>query len=232
MTDHDRWDEQAAAYSLDALDDDERAEFETHLAGCERCRELVDAHSLVAAQLGSLAGDGVAAPPWSSIRDGVVGATPAQDAEVVVLRHRRRTALLAAAAAVVVVAAGLTAWQVTRGTTTQPLASIAACERASSCRAVALKGDNGSPATVLVDGDRYTLVSTSMPAPPTGHVWALWQVTQRGGPLLLTEFTSSVRPGQLKTSLADTAGFAVSEEQAGPPPASPHRIVADSSLTV
>lgn len=33
-----RWDDERAVYLLGALDDGERAEFEAHLAGCDRCR--------------------------------------------------------------------------------------------------------------------------------------------------------------------------------------------------
>ena len=40
--DHERWEDAAAAYLLGALDDDERAGFEAHLAGCPACRAEVD----------------------------------------------------------------------------------------------------------------------------------------------------------------------------------------------
>lgn len=36
--DHSRWGEDLAAYALEALEPGEAAEFECHLAGCERCR--------------------------------------------------------------------------------------------------------------------------------------------------------------------------------------------------
>jgi anti-sigma-K factor RskA len=36
--DHERWQDDAAAYALGALDPGETAEFERHLQGCERCR--------------------------------------------------------------------------------------------------------------------------------------------------------------------------------------------------
>lgn len=38
-SDHKRWSEDLAAYMLGALEPDEAAGFERHLAGCERCRE-------------------------------------------------------------------------------------------------------------------------------------------------------------------------------------------------
>ena len=42
MTDHREWEETAAAYLLDALADDERADFERHLDGCHDCRRDVE----------------------------------------------------------------------------------------------------------------------------------------------------------------------------------------------
>src|SRR4051794_19505953 len=137
--DHDHWEQLAAGFALDALESEEHAEFSAHLATCAQCQELVDEHSLVAAQLGSLAGDDVSPPPWSAIRAGVVGEPqrPA-DAEVVVLRHRPRLAALAAAAAAVAVAgAAVATWQLTgNGNSAQPLASLAACRHTTGCHVV------------------------------------------------------------------------------------------------
>src|SRR4051812_16508365 len=128
--DHDHWEQLAAGFALDALEPEESADFAAHLASCAQCQELVDEHALVAAQLGSLAGDDVSPPPWSAIRAGVVGESQrTSEADVVVLRRRPRFATLAAAAAAVAVAGGAVAtWQLTRdGNGTQPLASVAAC---------------------------------------------------------------------------------------------------------
>jgi anti-sigma-K factor RskA len=218
---------------LDGLDPAERGEFERHLAGCYVCHALVDGHALVAAQLGSLAGDDAAgAPSWAAIRAGVVGSAPrANPGGVVALRHRRRTAWLAAAAAVAAIAAGVTTWQVGRGGGgPQPLASVAACQRAEGCHVVALKAAAGTPATVLVDGDRFTLIPTSMPAPPAGHVWALWQVPQAGPPVLLSEFVHGVSPARLKAPYDVTASFAVSRERTGTAPTAPSDVVATGRI--
>ena len=41
----------SGAYAVDALDDDERAQFEAHLAGCPSCRSEVDSLREAAALL-------------------------------------------------------------------------------------------------------------------------------------------------------------------------------------
>jgi anti-sigma-K factor RskA len=231
MTGHEQWDEQAAGYALDALDDAEREQFERHLADCAHCRAQVDQHALVAAQLGALVGDDdVPAPPWSAIRAGVVGTAAATSSpttgDVVQLRPRRAQ-WLAAAAAVVVAAAGVTTWQATRGGgETSPLASVSACRATPGCHVVALRAGGTSPASVLVKGRAVTLVATSMPAPPAGHEWALWQVPRTGTPQLLAEFGSHGAESVLSVPYDATASFAVSKEKAGVTPAAPSTVVA------
>lgn len=229
MSTHEYWDELAAGYALDALEPEEAAEFVEHLNACERCRQLVDEHSLVAAQLGSLAGDDVSPPPWSAVRAGIVGpAAGAGDDNVVPLRRRPRfAALTAAAAAVGVLAlAGIT-WQLTRGNNgPQPLASASACRHASGCHVVALDTSAGTAAQLLVHDGRAAIVPLSMPAPPAGSVWALWQLPRGAAPVLLTEFTTGRPATDLKVGYGQTAGFAVSRENAGSTPAAPTDIVA------
>jgi anti-sigma-K factor RskA len=232
MTGHEQWDEQAAGYALDALDDDERQQFEAHLAGCARCHEQVDQHALVAAQLGALVGDDDAKPPpWSSIRAGVLGTQPSPQRDNVVPMRPRRAQWLAAAAAVVVVAAGVTTWQATRGGgETSPLASVSACRATPGCHVVALHAGDTTPASVLVKGKAVTLLATSMPAPPAGHQWALWQVPHTGTPQLLAEFGSQGAESVLSVPYDATASFAVSKEKLGVTPSAPATIVATGAV--
>src|SRR4051794_10555403 len=42
MTDHERWQDAAGSYVLDALTDEERVEYESHLTGCPECRAEVN----------------------------------------------------------------------------------------------------------------------------------------------------------------------------------------------
>ena len=227
MTTHEHWEELAAGYALDALDPAEHSEFVEHLSTCARCRELVDEHLLVAAQLGSLAGEDVSPPPWQAIRAGIVGEQPSPGADVVALRRRPRLMVMgAAAAAVAMLAAGVVAWQVSRPSGQRPLASPAACRAVATCHVIALDGSAGSPAQLLVHDGRVALVPTGMPAPPAGSVWALWQLPRGGAPLLLTEFATGRPTATLKVGYGQTAGFAVSRESAGTKPATPTDVVA------
>ena len=94
--------ELTAAYALDALDADERREYEAHLSRCERCRDDLAAFSEAATSL-AYAVDSPAPP--LQLRDRILASARAERPNVVPLRPR--WALPAAAAAVVAVAAAV-----------------------------------------------------------------------------------------------------------------------------
>ena len=100
----------SGAYALDALDDQERAEFEKHLAGCTACRAEVDGLREAAAGLSAL----TQTAPRPTLRERVLAdATVVRPLPPVTDRARRRrrwSALVAAAAAIVVVGGGVV-WQ-------------------------------------------------------------------------------------------------------------------------
>ena len=89
-----------AAYALDALDADERREYEAHLARCERCRAELASLSETATAL-AYAVDSPTPPP--QLRERILERARAERPNVVPLRPR--WALPSAAAAVVAVAA-------------------------------------------------------------------------------------------------------------------------------
>jgi anti-sigma-K factor RskA len=94
--------ELTAAYALDALDADERREYEAHLARCERCRDELASLSQAATSL-AYAVDSPAPPP--QLRERILATARAERPNVVPLRPR--WALPAATAAVVAVAAAV-----------------------------------------------------------------------------------------------------------------------------
>ena len=122
------------AYVTDALEPDERADFEAHLAGCEQCSREVAEFSETVGALSEL----TAVPPPPSLRDSVLGAigqvrplpplptrsvepaapgwprqvvAPSMADELTVRRQRRTVRLLSlAVAAALVIALGLGGW--------------------------------------------------------------------------------------------------------------------------
>ena len=103
---HDEVEELLGAYALDAVNDEERAAVEAHLADCPRCRAEVDGHREVAAHLAS---SGAPAPDelWDRIAGAIGGDQPPPLRLVVEQpseRRRSRFPMLAAAAALLVVA--------------------------------------------------------------------------------------------------------------------------------
>ena len=183
----------AGAYAVDALDPGERAEFETHLAGCPECTEEVRGLQATAARLASAE----AVVPPSALRASVLAAVAGTEqerpvAEVVPLdrerdRDRRRVRVLAVAAAVLaVVAVGLGALLVQARSDRSALAArqqqltevIAAADARTSSGVVA----GGGRAAVVVSDSRQqaAFVGAGLAAPSSGHVYELWFIGSDG----------------------------------------------------
>ena len=182
---HDEVEELLGAYALDAVDDDERAAVDAHLAGCPRCRAEVDAHREVASHL---AQSGAPAPDalWDRIADAIAGDTPPPmrlvvgDAPDAVARKRRWWRMPLAVAAAAVVAVGLVAAGVTIGSddgsgrTELADAALSAFE-SPTARTAELLGADGDPVArvaVLADGAGY-LLAGELPE-LDGRIYQLW----------------------------------------------------------
>jgi anti-sigma-K factor RskA len=225
---HERWDELAAGYALDALEPVEEAELMDHLEECETCRAALRDHEFVAAQLGALAEDAdVAAPPWSAIRPGIIGDLAERRA-----RSRRPMLLGAAAAAVVIAAATVTAVSLSGDTSARDQA-VSACHAQTACHVVELSRGSHERAVVIVRDGTARLVPTNLSAPIGGRVYALWQLPSDGKPTLLAQPVS--RSASSSTALVmpydDTAAFALSVEPAGPRATTPTTVVAVGTAT-
>jgi len=97
-----------AGYALDALDADERARYEEHLASCESCREELQGFWEVSGALGRSAGGPM---PPVSLRERILEQARSERPNVVPLRRRVAAPALASAAAVAaVVAVALGIW--------------------------------------------------------------------------------------------------------------------------
>jgi anti-sigma-K factor RskA len=170
----------SGAYVVDALDDLERARFETHLADCSDCREEVRTLSEAASLLGASA----SATPPRGLRERVLAdiATvrplpPVPPAPPHVARRRRWAQLVAAAAAVVALVTGITVWQQPWEDESSPQPTVA--------EQVIAAPDAAEQTISLASGAEVTLVRSEslgkavvetrdMPSLPSGKVYELW----------------------------------------------------------
>lgn len=174
----------SGAYALDAVEPDERAEFEQHLAVCEACADEVAALRVAATAIG----ESLAETPPLELRARIVaeaGRTPQLPpltARPSAARHHGRSRFtrgLVAAAAVIVLGGGA-ALVVRDALVDEPAPSvITAAEVFGSADArvdaIALKGGqvrvgiSKELGLIAVDG-------ADMPAPPKNKVYQLWLV--------------------------------------------------------
>jgi len=200
MTTHHEIEELLGAYALDAVDPDEAATVEAHLAGCPRCRAEVEAHREVASLLST--GTTAAAPEgvWDRIAADLGEVPPPVPIEVALDRRRARAARapvrtrglltgVAAAAAVVVIAVMGVVLVDQRDDLDDLEGQVAAAQDGGrltelagdpSTRVVDLQGDaDGARAFVGPDGDSV-LVATALPGLDGDRTYQLWGLPGAG----------------------------------------------------
>jgi hypothetical protein len=175
---HGRWDDALGAYLLGALPEDELPEFQSHLEGCERCRE--EAASLQVA-VDVLA---VAAPPVKPPRELKGRIMQVVDSEADLLaaagseadRPERRAESRK----------GLRRWfprpVITAGATAAALAlgviagvAIVGNDSGGGQRTLAAQvGAPSAHASLIVDGSQAKLRMRGMPDPGAGRVYEMW----------------------------------------------------------
>lgn len=172
----------SAAYALDALDADERTEFEAHLGSCAECTAEVAGFVGV---VGNLAETSSAAPPMRlksavmSQLSGVeqVAAPEPADAPVIDLAERRRRSFsvsrtLAAAAAIAVLAVGAIVISGTRGGSEYDDVIAAA-----DAQVVELAGETGTVEVVWSPGrDQVALRGDGLADLDPTLKYALWAI--------------------------------------------------------
>lgn len=178
------------AYAIDAVEPDEAAAIDAHIADCPRCRNEVAEHREAATLLsfsGAPAPDGV----WSSIAASLEETPPPFElTRPIPLRTRRAPLrMFAAAAAVAAAIIGVLGAQVVRQDhRIDQLAAIsdergldqaaAAAAVAPEARTVRLRSDDGShgvDAVVLPDGQGY-LIQPQLPELGRDQTYQLWGV--------------------------------------------------------
>lgn len=239
-TPHERWDELAAGFALDALEPAEEAELLAHLDDCEQCREALRDHQLVAAQLAALSEDDELAPPsWAAIRGGIVGTETRPRSDDVVSIGERRSSwrsgrmLGAVAAALVIIAGVVTAVAVNTGGQSAREAAISNCRADAACHVVHLSRGTNESAVVIVRQGNARVWPTALTSPSDNRVYALWQLSRVGPPTLLAQPVAATSTSSARLALPydETTAFALSVEPAGAKATSPTHIVAIGTAT-
>lgn len=234
----------SGAYAVDALDDDERSEFEQHLAVCPACQAEVAS----LCEAATLLAETTQVAPSAGLRERVLAdiATvrplpplvdhgPAQEPDsgtVTTLEshreshraaHRRRRALpfLAAAAAVIALGAGGVVY--TQVGDDGPTSSTEQVLEAGDAQRVTVDLDGGGTATVVRSRElnRAVIETHDMPDAPDGHAFVLWLghdgvMTQAG---VMPQ--GSDQEVLLSGDAATATSAAVSIEEAGTSPTTP-----------
>lgn len=165
--------ELSALYALDVLDEDDRARYEQHLAGCERCRREVRSLGEASAALGYA----VEAPaPPAELRGRILEQARAEPPRVVQLRPRRSVAVSVAAT----LAVAATAAAVALGIWAASLHHSLSNERATvqvlgdpQARHVPLQGAHGS---LVVAPSGRAVLAVDLPRPPAGKTYEAWVI--------------------------------------------------------
>jgi len=182
-TDHGRWQEDVAAYALDALEPDEARAVEAHLADCERCRTelrwLEPAVDVLAESVPQV-------NPPTPLRERLLEITSSDAPETErtgLTRGWRAWALrpATALAATAVVAAGVAGYALRGGDDATPGGAP-----------VAVQGTGAAENAIAVlerDGDSATLQVSNVPATKGNDVYQVW--IQHG---TTVEASSAFRP--------------------------------------
>lgn len=232
MTDH-QWTELAAPYALGALDAEERARFEAHLATCAECRGEVQSLREVAALLAESA---PAATTPATLRERVL--KEARHVRPIGARRAARGPWLAAAACVVLALGMGYAYRRERAELKQTMASLAASRdtiaRQDSLIATifspdvvtaALAATGQAPsARVYWNPPRHRVVMAvfNLPPAPQGRTYQLWAIPHGKNPVSLGVFNTAT-DGRLTAAMDVPIGLtfevtAVTEEPAGGSP--------------
>jgi anti-sigma-K factor RskA len=223
---HGRWDDTLAAYLLGALPDAEVAEFEGHLAGCERCRDETASLRVAVDVLA------VAVPPVSPPGDLKARIMNVVESEAELLQAagsepdraapRRRRGLrklfprpvITAAAAAAALAVGVVAGIAIVGND-----DGGAGQRTLAARVTDPLAATTARASLVVDGSKAKLVVRGMPAPESGRIYQVW-LKRTGNAAVPAGATFMLRSGDVAIPRAVRDGDQVlvtSEPEGGSP---------------
>jgi anti-sigma factor RsiW len=163
--------ELSALYALDALTGDDRARFEAHLDGCERCQaELAGLRGAASALAFAVEGP----PPPAELRGRILEAARAEGQNVVPLRSRRSIGVSVAATVAIAAAAAAVAFGVWAASLQTSLTHERAAVRIlgdPSARHLTVSGARGE---LVVARSGSAVLALDLPAPPKGKTYEAW----------------------------------------------------------
>ena len=161
-----------APYALDALDADERDEFEAHLRTCERCRAELPVLREAAAAMAFAA---EAPPPPDRLRGRILDAARAERSNVVPLRPWKTIAYVTSgiAAVAAAVAIGLGLWGVSLSDDLDTQRQASALLADPNAQAVSLTGAEGR---LVVSPDGQAALVVSLDEAPAGKTYEAWVI--------------------------------------------------------
>ena len=169
--------ELSAAYALDALEGPELEAYETHLAGCERCREDVASFRATAS---ALAYDVDLPPPPETLEHRILAAARAERPNVVPLRQRLAfpAVALSAVAAVAAIAVGI--WAVHLSNSLDRQKQIRNDQKSvidvlSDCSRTPTQGSSG--AICVAPTEKAVLIADGLPAASRDKTYEAWVIT-------------------------------------------------------
>jgi anti-sigma-K factor RskA len=183
-------------YALGLLDEDERREFDSHLGGCESCRDEVVALTETSAAL-AYAAEGPAPP--DALRGRIVDAARAERGKVMPLRRYRRPVWLASVAAAACLAIGLGLW-----------ATVGTSNGSGSVQ-VSL----GTYGTLTVKGSGVATMDVHhLPALSSGAFYQVWVIPSHTKETLPDRYLTSGGSVRLehKLSRGDTVAMTIERE--------------------
>ncbi|MFD4989949.1 anti-sigma factor domain-containing protein [Streptomyces sp. NPDC058374] len=226
------------AYALHALSDEERADFDRHLADCPACATEVAELTATAARLGLA----VAAAPPAGMKEQVLRRigevrqepprTAARGGPPRGGRTRRFTGFaLAACLAAAAGLGGVAVWQHQEADQARQRAEVAERQATSVARVLAAPDARsesaelfgGTRATVVVSAslDEAVLLAADMPAPPEGKVYQLWfddGGTMRSAGLMPPSRDEGVEAVRLEGGVGEASGVGITVEPPGGSP--------------
>jgi anti-sigma-K factor RskA len=228
----------SGAYAVDALDDDERSEFEKHLEVCPECRAEVQSFS----ETSALIAETQAETPPPSLRDSVlsgigsirplppetapVATSPeaAPAATVHILRRRTLPLLVAASVALILLAVGggLVYHANHNGSSTTDLAEQ--IMQAPDAVRVTEPVPGGGELTIVRSASlkRAVMVGSDVPAPEPGTTYQMWLQQPGQGMVSAGLMPDADHPTVLTwdAATAEAAAVSVEPERGSPQPTS------------